>query len=270
MYTVKQISELAGVSIRTLHHYDQIDLLKPARIGENGYRYYDEAALLRLQQVLLYRELGLELQQIREVLDAPDFDLLAALRGHRTVLKERIARLHNLIDTVDSTMMHLTGELAMSKKRMFGAFSEDVQKQYEREARLEYGPEIVNESTRRWGSYDEARRAEIMEEGNQIYDELLRAMHAGLDASSSVVVDLLDRWQEHLRYFYEPNLEILRGLGQLYNNSPDFNANFSKLDPALPEWLETVITDYVDELETAAIQRLLDEDQSEAGSTGRA
>lgn len=86
MYTVKQVAELAGVSVRTLHHYDQIGLLKPSQIGANGYRYYDDDALLRLQQILFYRELGLELAQINDVLNRPDFDVLTALKSHRIAL----------------------------------------------------------------------------------------------------------------------------------------------------------------------------------------
>ncbi len=86
MYTVKQLSDLAGISVRTLHYYDEIGLLRPSKVGENGYRYYDDAALLRLQQILLYREMGLELAQIKPILDSPDFDLLDALRTHRRAL----------------------------------------------------------------------------------------------------------------------------------------------------------------------------------------
>src|SRR6266481_8421618 len=144
MYTVKQLSDLAAVSVRTLHYYDEIGLLKPSKVGANGYRYYDEDTLLRLQQILFYREIGLELLQIKDILNSPDFDLLAALRSHRAVLQAQISRQQHLITTIDSTIMHLAGEMNMSKKRLFEGFSEEKQKQYEREARLEYGPEIVN------------------------------------------------------------------------------------------------------------------------------
>ncbi|GEM_PF-3597172 len=88
MYTVKQLSDLAEVSVRTLHYYDEFSLLHPSKIGSNGYRYYDEAALLRLQQILFYREIGLELAQIKDILDQPDFDLTSALTSHRATLAE--------------------------------------------------------------------------------------------------------------------------------------------------------------------------------------
>ena len=96
MYTVKQVAEVAGVSVRTLHHYDEIGLLPPSRVGSNGYRYYDEATLLRLQQILFYREIGLELLQIKDILDQPDFEVTEALRSHRKALQAKIERLQNL------------------------------------------------------------------------------------------------------------------------------------------------------------------------------
>lgn len=262
MYTVKQLSDLAQVSVRTLHYYDEIGLLKPSKVGTNNYRYYDDAAVLRLQQILFYREIGFELMQIKEVLDSPDFDVVTALRSHRNVLQEKITRLQNLVRTVDSTIMHTTGEVTMAKKRLFEAFSEEKQKEYEREARLEYGPEKVNESVKRWNSYSQEQRDAVIEEGNQIYSDMVDAIEAGKDSHDVDVQAILDRWQTHLRYFYEPSLDILRGLGDLYNTSPDFIANFQKMHERLPEYLQTAIAQYVDELETAEIERMLAEDEA--------
>ncbi|MCL4247507.1 MAG: MerR family transcriptional regulator [Anaerolineae bacterium] len=262
MYTVKQLSELAGVSIRTLHYYDEIGLLKPAEVGANGYRYYDDAALLRLQQILFYREIGLELLRIKDILDSPDFDLLAALRSHRKVLAAKIGRLQKLVSTVDSTIMHLAGEVEMSKKRLFEAFSDEKQKEYEREVRLQYGPEIVNDSIKRWNSYTQTQRDIIMGEGSQIYIDMVDAIEAGRPPTSAEVQAILQRWHEHMRYFYEPTLDILRGLGHGYNSHPDFIANFQKLHVDLPAYLETAITQYVDDLETAEIERMLAEDEA--------
>lgn len=266
MYTVKQLSDLAGVSVRTLHYYDEIGLLKPSKVGANGYRYYDDDALLRLQQILFYREIGLELMQIREILDSPDFDLVTALRSHRTVLEQKINRLQNLVSTVDSTIMHLVGGVDMSKKRLFKGFSKEKQKQYEREARLQYGPENVNESVKRWNSYGKKKQEAIMEEGGEIYLDLVKAMKAGKSAQSKTVREILQRWHEHIRYFYEPTLDILRGLGQLYNTDPEFMAFFQRIDPDLPPYLQETISQYVDDLETAAIERLLAEDEEKLAS----
>src|SRR5512134_3722291 len=115
MLTVKQLSKLAGVTPRTLHHYDEIGLLKPSRVGENGYRYYGEESLLRLQQILLYRELDLPLEDIRKIMGRRDFDVLGALQSHKDALQNQVTRLNRLLGTVDNTIQHLKGEKPMSE-----------------------------------------------------------------------------------------------------------------------------------------------------------
>ncbi|KXK21208.1 MAG: MerR family transcriptional regulator [Chloroflexi bacterium OLB15] len=262
LYTVKQLAALAGVTVRTLHYYDEIGLLRPARVGENGYRYYDDAALLRLQQILLYREFGMELLQIKDILDSPDFDLIAALRAHREVLQDRITRTENLIRTVDETICHLEGEKPMSGKQLFGAFSEETQKQYEREARLQYDPQIVNDSIKRWNHYSQAEKDHILAEAGEIYRDMVEAIEAGRAPQSPEVQTILERWHKNIFHFYEPTLEILRGLGDGYNSDPAFIANFQKLHPDLPAYLQQGITQYVDDLETAEIERMLAEDEA--------
>lgn len=260
MYTVKQLSDLATVSVRTLHYYDEIGLLNPSKVGENGYRYYDDSALLRLQQILFYREIGLELTHIKEILDSPEFDLVAALRSHRNVLNQKITRLQNLINTVENTIMHLTGGTDMSKKQLFRAFTDEEQQQYEREARLQYGPDTVNESIKRWNSYTKTQQEAILEEAGEIYNDIVETIQAGKSAASPEVQTILQRWHANLRHFYEPTLEILRGLGEGYNTHPDFIANFQKLHSDLPAFLQEAIRQYVDDLESAEIERMLAED----------
>jgi MerR family transcriptional regulator, thiopeptide resistance regulator len=261
VYTVKQLSDLAEVSVRTLHHYDQIGLLHPSKVGANGYRYYDDDALLRLQQILFYREIGLELAHIKEIIDSPNFDLVSALRSHRDVLQQKIKRLENLVSTVDGTLMHLVGEMDMSKKQLFKGFSEEEQKQYEREARLQWGADSVNQSVKLWNSYSDAKKKAIQEEGGQVYLDLVKMIEAGKSPHDAEVQGILPRWHNHLRYFYEPTLDILRGLGGGYNSDPNFNAFFTQLHPNLPQYLDDAITQYVDDLETAEIERMLAEDQ---------
>jgi len=260
MYTVKQLSELAGVSVRTLHYYDEIDLLKPTSVGANGYRYYSDDAVMRLQQILLYREMELELLQIKDILDNPDFDLVSALRSHRVTMGEKIKRLEKLIQTVDNTIRHVTGEVKMSKRQLFEPFSDEQQKDYEREARLTYGPDNVNESTKRWKSYSQAQKVAIGEEGNQVYSDLVDAIEAGKLQQSEEVQVIIARWHNHLRYFYEPTLDILRGLGELYNTHPGFIANFQKIHPQLGEYMRVAINQYVDDMETAELEQMLNDD----------
>ena len=114
---------MSGVSVRTLHFYDETGLLKPARQGANGYRFYEEPQLLTLQQVLFYRELGLELKQIKEILGRADFEKVAALQSHRKILQKNLARTRTLIETIDKTIKHLKGTKKMKSEEMFLGFS---------------------------------------------------------------------------------------------------------------------------------------------------
>ena len=121
-YTVKQVAAMSGVSVRTLHYYDEAKLLKPAHYGTNGYRYYEEPQLLALQQILFYRELGFELKRIKRILASRNFEIVAALKSHRQRLQQDLARTRTLIETVDKTIQHLQGRKKMKSQEMFAGF----------------------------------------------------------------------------------------------------------------------------------------------------
>jgi MerR family transcriptional regulator, thiopeptide resistance regulator len=246
MYIISQLADLAGVSVRTLHYYDEIGLLRPSSVGENGYRYYDDDKLLRLQQILFYREMGLGLLQIKEIVDSPEFDLIEALQGHRQDLERKIRRLRNLINTIDITIDYLKGESPMSEQDIFGGFSEEQQKKWKDEAMQKYDPDTVKQSWQRWESYGKEKQEQIKHEGNAIYGELVTVMGKGPE--SPEVQAIIARWHQHIRYFYEPTPEVLRGLGHMYNQSPDFMATFEKFHADLPGFLESAITYYCDNL----------------------
>lgn len=151
MYTIKVIADLAGVTTRTLRYYDQLGLLNPAEIGENGYRYYDHDSLLRLQQVLYFRELEVPLKEIKQLLSRPDFQLSSSLENHRTALRKQVHRLNKLLATLEKTISSLQGEGKMSEKEYFEGFDET---RYEDESRERWGqmPQYA-ESQRKWSSY---------------------------------------------------------------------------------------------------------------------
>ena len=244
MYTVKQMSTLAGVTPRTLHHYDQIDLLKPESVGENGYRYYGEKSLLRLQQILFYRELGFSLESIRDVLGQPEFQILDALEKHRESLRGRVQRLERLIHTVDNTIHHLKGENIMSPKGLFEGFSEEQQEEYARQAEQMYDPETVCESNRKWKSYSAQKKQAIMEEGKQVYLDMIAAMPKG--AESPEVQAIVERWRVHMNYFWMPDLDQLLALASMYGQSPDFKANFDQMHPELADFMKEAVTVFVE------------------------
>ncbi len=122
-YTVKQLASVSGVSVRTLHFYDEAGLLKPAYLGANGYRFYEEPQLLILQQILFYREMGFQLKQIKEVLSQAGFEIVEALKSHRNVMQKKLARTHELMQTIDKTIQHLTGKTKMESDAMFAGFT---------------------------------------------------------------------------------------------------------------------------------------------------
>jgi DNA-binding transcriptional MerR regulator len=244
MFTVKQLASLAGVTPRTLHHYDQINLLKPSQIGENGYRYYGEQAALRLQQILFYRELGLPLEDIKKIMGQRDFDVLAALESHKAEIQKRIVRLQRLTETVDNTISYLKGQKIMDNKQIFSGFTPEEEEKYAREAEEMYDPETVRESNRKWKAYGKKRQRAILAEGKQIYIEMIAAMPKG--ASSPEVQALIERWRAHMDYFWTPNLEQLLGLADGYVNDPRFRATYDAMDPQLAEFMRDAVRLYVD------------------------
>jgi MerR family transcriptional regulator, thiopeptide resistance regulator len=243
MYTVKQLSQLAGITPRTLHYYDEIGLLTPSRVGDNGYRYYGEEALLRLQQILFYRELAMPLENIKALMSRRDFDVMSALESHREAIRRRIAHMERLIETVDHTILHLKGKKKMSQKQFFEVFSDEQQAEYEKEALQMYDPATVKASAKKWKAYTAAEKQRIGEEGQAAYTALLEAMPHG--AGSPEAQAGVERWRRQLEYFWIPNDEQLAGLADLYNSDPRFKANFDKIDPHLAEFMREAVKVYV-------------------------
>jgi len=243
MFTVKQLSKLAGVTPRTLHHYDEIGLLKPSRVGDNGYRYYGDESVLRLQQILFYRELDIPLDDIKKIMAESRFDVLGALQSHKDALKKQVRRLNRLINTVDNTINHLKGNNIMSDKAYFEGFSEEEQEKYALEAEQMYDPETVRESNRKWKSYSAAKKESIMAEGKAIYIDMIAAMPKGAD--SKEVQGIVERWRKHMDYFWTPKLDQLLALANGYNDEPRFKANFDKMHPQLAEFMRDAVKVYV-------------------------
>ena len=243
MYTVKQLSSLAGITVRTLHHYDEIGLLKPSRVGENGYRYYGEEALYRLQQILFYRELDLPLDDIKKIMGRRDFDVMGALQSHKQALNRQAARLNRLIQTVDRTIEHLKGEKPMSEKSMFAGFTEEEENKYAEEAMRTYDPETVKASVRKWKAYTPAEKQKIGAEGEAVYLDLVAAMPKG--AGSADVQAIVARWHRHLEHFWSPKDEQLLGLADGYNDDPRFRAFYDRIHPELAPFIREAVKVYV-------------------------
>lgn len=239
-HTVKDVARMSGVSVRTLRFYDEIGLLKPAFYGDNGYRYYEKEQLLKLQQVLFYRELGIELAQVKKILDDPDFDTAAALRLHRDHLKKETERTQALIRTIDKTLAHLEEEAPMKDDEIYLGFDPKKQAEYERELVDSYGSHAqknIEESVRRTRAW----RAEDYTRTRDDYDELHRAfteaLDRGLKPADSEVQLLVRQHYEIVDRFWTPNHEAYIGLSQMYNEHSAFKKLYEGYHPRLAEYL---------------------------------
>ena len=192
-YTVKALAELAGVTPRTLRWYDQKGLLKPRRTTEAGYRLYGPEEVNRLQAILFYKELGLELEAVREILDAPGFDRLAALQSHLAELEARRRRLDALILTVEKTIGEAKGGTQMSDKEKFEAFKrravEANEEQYGKEIREQYGPEAVEESNARLLSMTEEEHGRWKALEAEILSALAAAVPVRFQKDEAIIAD---------------------------------------------------------------------------------
>jgi len=240
--SIKQLSTLAGVSVRTLHYYDQIGLLTPQRERENNYRFYTRDSLLNLQQILFYREMEFSLEQIAAILNQPDFDLVEALEKHREALKGKAKRLNTLLETVDNTISNLKGQKDMTQNQYFKGFSDEQQAEYEKEAAQKWDPDLVHESNRRWKNLSQAEKDALMKRGESIMLALRDAMSKG-PASAEAQKGIAD-WKEQINFFYDCSDEILLGLGRMYIEDPRFKATYDRIDPKLAEFKYEAIKVY--------------------------
>ena len=252
-YTVSQLAKMAGVTIRTLHHYDQIGLLTPAGRTEPGsgrsvgYRLYGEAELLRLQQILFFKELDMPLDQIREILDDPGFDTAAALEHHRGMLQGRMERLARLLNTIDRTLNRLTeDDMTLTDEELYEGFSTEQIERYKREAREIYDPALVEESERRVKGMSREQWKVVQAEGGEVTTAIADLMDR--EPGDAEVQALVARHHAWIENFYPCPAEIYRGLAQLYVEHPEFRAFYEKVRPGLAEFLSAAMKVYADEV----------------------
>jgi len=244
-YTVKQLAGLAGISPRTLHHYDQIGLLKPGKRTDAGYRLYKDKDLLKLQQILFYRELDFPLDEIKRVLGKKGFDMVHALEKHKTMLQERNKRTETLIKTIDKTINSLKETKTMLKdEELYEGFSKEEIESIKKEVNEKYDPKLVAESNRRVRSMSKEQWAEVKKEGGDIYSALGDAFGNGLSPDSKETQALIARHYQHLHRFYTPNPEMYKGLGEMYVADERFRAFYDKIRPNLADYIKKAIDIY--------------------------
>ena len=236
VYTVKQLSELAGVSVRTLHHYDQIGLLIPSARSETNYRFYNTDDLLRLQQILFYRELDFSLKEIREVLYAKNFDLIKSLRLQRKSLKQKLGRYETLITTIDKTINKLKNQEGMiTDKEMYEGFTPEEIERNRKEVREKWGAETLAQTEANIKSMGKQEWGEIKQEADEINLWLANVMHKSPDDAE--VQEIVELHFKHINRFYEVSKERYLGLSDLYVQDERFKANYDKVKNGLAEFL---------------------------------
>ena len=226
-YSIKQIADLAGVTTRTIRYYDQIGLLAPIQIGENGYRYYDRGSLLRLQQIMFYRELDVPLRDIQIIMSRPDFNPLEAMEKHRLALLNRRQRFDMLIHTVDQTIQTLKGESQMKENEIFDGFDES---EYEEEARQRWGNTVAYaESQKRWGSYSADEKQAIKVEGQEITRRMVGS-DGGVKADDPQIQAAIADYMSYInRNFYTIDKEMLGNLSDMWVADPRFAVNYERI-----------------------------------------
>jgi MerR family transcriptional regulator, thiopeptide resistance regulator len=243
IYQVKDVARLTGVSIRTLHHYDAIGLLVPGDRTAGGYRLYTDADLLRLQQILIGRELGLPLEEIRRSLDDPRFDRKAALLDQRQRLRDRARQAEAMIRAIDTALAALdggttTGEIAMED--LFDGFDPS---RYENEARQRWGgTEAFAESAKRTARYTSADWKRLGAEQAAIYESAAAALKAGKTPSSVEAMDIAERHRLGIdRWFYRCSHTMHQGLATMYESDDRFRQNIDKYGEGLTTFLAEAI-----------------------------
>ena len=241
-YTVGQVAALAHITVRALHHYDEIGLLKPSARTEAGYRRYDEGDLERLQHVLFYRELGFPLDRIALLLDG-DTDRQHHLRTQRRLLGDRITRLQAMVAAIDRALEARDMKTPLKPEERFEVFGDFVPDDHDAEVQTRWGDSpAFAESQRRVQRYTKDDWLRLKKEASDIVERLAAAMRAGVPADSARAMDLAEQHRRHIsRWFYDCTYQIHRGLGEMYVADPRFASHYDEVAPGLAVYLHDAI-----------------------------
>lgn len=236
---VKEVADLVGISVRTLHHYDEIGLLIPDDTTRSGYRVYSDENLETLQQILFFRELGFPLKKIKEIIHNPSFDRQEALEIQHKMLLEKKNRLNKMIRTLEKTIQYSKGEIKMSNKEKFEGF-DFSQNPYEQEAREKWGDKAVDEANEKVKSMSDFEQQKF----NEIYRKLATLRH--LPADSKEAQEGIKEWYLFLNKIGNYSPEAFKGLGQMYVNDERFTKNIDRFGEGLSKFMCEAMSIYAD------------------------
>jgi len=238
-YTVGRLADLSGVTIRTLHHYDEVGLLSPGGRSAAGYRIYEDRDLERLQRILFYRELGFTLDEISTIVEDPHTDALGHLRRQRGLLNERIERLSAMVDAIDYEMEARTMDIRLTPEERLEVFGEFRPENYAEEAEQRWGENAAyKESQRRVSSYNKEDWRRLKAEEEEIRARLVAAFDAGLASNSEEAMAAAEAHRRRIsRWFYECIYEIHRGVTEMYLSDERFRSNYDSQSPGLAAFI---------------------------------
>jgi MerR family transcriptional regulator, thiopeptide resistance regulator len=242
-YSVGQVAAFAGVTVRTLHHYDEIGLLVPGGRSHAGHRRYSDADLDRLQQILFYRELGFSLEEVTALLDDPDADPREHLRRQHELLSSRIAKLQKMAAAVEQAMEARKMGIDLTPEEKFEVFGDFDPDQYAEETERRWGDtDAYRESQRRTSSYTKEDWLRIKEEGEEWSRAFVALMDSGEGPESTAAMDLAEEHRQQIcRNFYECPYEIHTGLGEMYVADERFTAYYEAIKPGMAGYLRDAI-----------------------------
>lgn len=248
-YTISKLAKLANVSARTLRYYDEINLLKPARVNSSGYRIYGQKEVDRLQQILFFRELDVDLETITTIMNNPNFNQTEALQRHYKELVQKRARLDKLIETVKKTIAHEKGEIIMQNDEKFEAFKDQLiaenEQQYGDEIRQKYGNDVVENSNAKFKNMSKEDYDAMTRLGEEIL-ELLPKAFATNDPTSPLANELAKKHKEWLTFTWPSySKEAHIGLAEMYVADERFKAYYDKVVDGGTEFLREAIVHFI-------------------------
>ena len=253
-HSIGQVAVLAGITVRALHHYDRIGLLRPSGRSAGGYRVYDDADLDRLHRVLAYRELGFTLDQVAQIVDDPQADTPSHLRRQHAVVRSRIQRLESVLGHIEKEMEALQMGISLSREEQFEVFGENwLGDGYAAEAEQRWGDTPAwEQSQRRTAAYTKQDWLDIKAETEQVEAAMAQALAAGTPASDPAAMDLAEQLRQQIdTRFYECPPAMHRGLGDMYVADPRFTEHYEGRRPGLAQYVRDAIHANADRLEPA-------------------
>ena len=240
---VGEVAALAGITVRTLHHYDRIGLLSPSERTAAGYRRYTPADLDRLHRVLVYRELGFSLEEVATLLDDPDADPAVHLRRQHRLLRDRLERTQAMVAAVEKEMEAHHMGISLTPEERFEVFGDWLPEEYEAEAEEKWGDtEAWAQSQRRTAAYSKEDWLQIKAEGEDVERRFASALAAGVPADSAQAMDLAEEHRQHIgRWFYDCPPAMHAGLGRMYVEDERFTAHYEQIAPGLAQYLSTAV-----------------------------